>query len=89
MIGDKGTQLVLDSDMHTYVYGSEKVGINMLGTGTYKPMSWDLTKIEEGLWSRAGGDCLCPICKQIYSRHKVLEGYEWLTIICNLKLYKL
>lgn len=48
-----------------------------------------LKKIDAGLWFRADGDCLCPVCNEPYKRHKNIEGIEWLTVLCNGDLVKL
>lgn len=46
-------------------------------------------KVENNEWTRAAGECLCPVCQHEYSRHPSMEGYEWLTILCNGTLVKL
>lgn len=39
-------------------------------------------------WCRAGGECICK-CGAEYNRHKNVEGYDWLTILCDGSLVKL
>lgn len=45
-------------------------------------------RIEKGDFVRAGGECECECGKQ-YIRHKNVEGYEWLTVLCDGTLVKL
>ena len=45
--------------------------------------------ITDGQWFRAGGDCDCKVCGQLYSRHKNIAGETWLTILCDGTLVKL
>jgi hypothetical protein len=54
------------------------------------PVTQEITiKMDLGEWYRAGGDCLCPGCRQPYNRHKSVEGMEYMTLLCNDQLVKL
>jgi hypothetical protein len=46
-------------------------------------------RLDLGQWYRADGDCLCPVCRQPYKKHKNIAGMEWITVLCNDELIKL
>lgn len=58
-----------------------------------KRNSVKVENIEERLdndeMRRAGGECVCEMCGKTYLQHPVIEGYEWLNILCNKKIVKL
>lgn len=49
----------------------------------------DRTALQEGAWTRASGECLCPICAKEYWRHPSVVGCLWLHRICTGWLVKL
>lgn len=62
---------------------------------TIKKFSQNLHKVDDiekrlqnDDFLRADKDCLCK-CGKPYWLHKNVEGYEWLTILCNGSLVKL
>jgi len=70
----------------------EKYGLCKMDTVYHRtfPLNNQIIKrVDEGDYFRADGECECPICKMPYKRHRVLEGYEWLNILCNGWLVKL
>jgi hypothetical protein len=47
-------------------------------------------KVDSGEWHRAGGECICHVCKKEYKRHLNLEyEFGWLTELCDGELVKL
>lgn len=47
-------------------------------------------KADRHEWHRAGGNCVCAICGEIYYKHPYFsEPYEWLTLLCDGTLVKL
>lgn len=47
-------------------------------------------KVDIGDWVRAGGDCICQVCKKAYKKHRHLPGnYYWLNELCDGTLVKL
>ncbi len=48
-----------------------------------------LREIEAGDWHRASGEVPCSECDKHYNRHPNVEGFEWLTILCDGSLVKL
>jgi len=34
-------------------------------------------------FTRASGDCLCPVCGEQYHKHPTVVGAEWLNRLCN------
>ncbi len=55
----------------------------------YKPSYADVQTIEKGDIRRACGDCICEACKLEYWRHRQVQGYTWLTRICDGSFVKL
>lgn len=49
----------------------------------------DQHMLEEGLWSRAHGDCECVDCDKPYWKHPQVLGATWLRRICDGRLVKL
>jgi hypothetical protein len=48
-----------------------------------------LEKIRDNDWQRASGQITCIKCGKEMNRHPNVEGYEWLTILCDGSLVKL
>lgn len=48
-----------------------------------------LTHIGCGNWRRASGEVNCSVCGKQCNRHPNVEGYEWLTVLCDGSLVKL
>jgi len=50
--------------------------------------------IDRGMYSRASGECECPVCGRIYYRHPHYTGMwqwgeNWLTLLCDGRLVHL
>jgi hypothetical protein len=56
---------------------------------THETPAWVTEAVENGTWTRAGGECVCPVCGKLYSRHPAVSGEEWLTELCDRVLVKL
>lgn len=40
-------------------------------------------------FSRADGECICDICKQVYKKHPQVPYASWLNRLCDGRLVKL
>ncbi len=49
----------------------------------------DKEKVDEGDFTRAGGDSICPVCDMPYFSHPNVVGALWLTKLCDGRLVKL
>ena len=46
--------------------------------------------IDNGIWSRAAGDCICSKCGYQYDQHiNIAEPYQWATLLCDCIIVKL
>lgn len=43
--------------------------------------------IDNGMYSRASGDCVCEVCGRVYYKHPLYV--EWLNLLCDGKLVHL
>lgn len=55
----------------------------------YVPQFADIQQIEKGNFIRACADCKCADCRLEYWRHRRVQGYDWLTRLCNGSFVKL
>lgn len=59
------------------------------GNNPYLLSEQDHHMIEEGLWTRAHGDCECVDCDLPFWKHPQVLGATWLRRLCDGRLVKL
>ena len=91
-IVERGLDKMTEAELDDYAMGAiervqkEQALSDPTRRRPYKP---DIVRVERGDYVRVSHLVVCDVCGYIYGDHAPVNGYEWLTRLCDGRLVKL